>query len=133
VIDRALQLVEANGERYYEAEIRRLRGEILVRTGQRAGAGDGADAERWLLAAHQVALRQRLGSLELRAALNLAQLPLLSNSPETATRVLAEALAKVHGGESTLDVRRGNLLLRQLQAGERQATAPRSATPVGSA
>ena len=117
VIDHALQLVEANGERYYEAEIRRLRGELMLRDGD-GGASAKFDGERWLLAAHQVAATQKLGSLELRAALSLAQFGLPSSSAKTARRFLTDALGKVHGGEATLDVRRGRRLLQELRLGE---------------
>jgi predicted ATPase len=85
----ALFLVEATGERFYEAELHRLRGEMLR---QKAGEGrpsptepvaarpDDADpsglaeAEASFHRALDVARRQGAKSLELRAALSLARL-----------------------------------------------------------
>lgn len=118
VIDHALRVVEEFGERYYEAEIRRLRGELTLRCAQEAGAGARVAAERWFVDAIELAQRQRLGSLELRGALSLAQLWMESGSTETAISILASALGRVNGGDETLDPRRAQSLLRRMRASE---------------
>jgi predicted ATPase len=118
VVDRALQLVETYGERYYEAEIRRLRGEFAFSVAERAGARSFAEAERWLLMSIQLAQKQCLGSLELRSALSLAQLSEAKRPSGKSMRALQEALGKVHGGESTADVRRARAIVREHQVGE---------------
>jgi predicted ATPase len=128
VVDRALQLVEAHGERYYEAEIRRLRGEVVARLAQPGAARKLADAETSLLNALQIAKRQRLGSLELRAALSLAQLPGETRPAAGTAQALKEALGKVHGGETTLDVRRAKAVLQELQRGHRAYNAESTKT-----
>ena len=114
VIDHAVQLVAEHGERYYEAEIRRLHGEFLLRAVARATTVSRAEAERSLMRALETAQAQRLGSLELRVALNLAQLAMKSGAHGRARQTLETALGKVHGGEATLDVRRARRLLDEL-------------------
>jgi predicted ATPase len=64
-----LDTVEATGERWWEAEIHRLRGKINVRRGVRA-----ADSEKSFRRAMDVAAGQGAKLLELRAAMSLARL-----------------------------------------------------------
>ena len=72
ILARALKLVETTGERYYEAELHRLRGELLLSA---AGPDDRtAEARSSLQTALDVAHRQNSLSLELRAAVSAAQL-----------------------------------------------------------
>ena len=118
VVDRALQVVEAHGERYYEAEIRRLRGEFAFRVAERTGARTLAEAEIWLLSSIELAQKQRLGSLELRGALSLAQLSEPKRPSAKAIRALEDAVGKIHGGEATVDVRRARAVLQKYQVGE---------------
>jgi predicted ATPase len=63
-------LVEQHEERYWGAEIYRLRGILLLRQTMTPQA----EAETWLLRALDVARRQEAKSLELRAAMSLARL-----------------------------------------------------------
>jgi adenylate cyclase len=68
----AIAQVEKSGERWWEAELYRLQGELLL-----AAAGDGArgdQAEACFRRALEVAGRQGASSLELRAALSLSRL-----------------------------------------------------------
>jgi predicted ATPase len=63
-------LVEQHDERYWEAEVYRLRGVVLLR---QTGTSQ-AEAEAWLQRALDVARCQEAKSLELRAAMSLARL-----------------------------------------------------------
>jgi predicted ATPase len=63
-------LVQQHEERYWEAEIYRLRGVLLL---QQTGTSQ-AEAGTWLQRALDVARRQQAKSLELRAAMSLARL-----------------------------------------------------------
>ena len=63
-------LVEQHEERWWEAEVSRLRGVLLLR---QPGTPQ-AEAEAWLQRALDVARRQEAKSLELRAAMSLARL-----------------------------------------------------------
>ena len=66
----AHDLVEQQEERWWEAEIYRLRGVLLLR---QTGTSQ-AEAETWLQRALDVARRQQAKSLELRAAMSLVRL-----------------------------------------------------------
>src|SRR5207253_5039797 len=63
-------LVEQHEERYWEAEVCRLRGVLLLRQAMT----QRVEAETWLQRALDVARRQEAKSLELRAAMSLARL-----------------------------------------------------------
>ena len=63
-------LVEQHEERWWEAEVCRLRGVLLLR---QPGTPQ-AEAEAWLQRALDVARRQEAKSLELRAAMSLSRL-----------------------------------------------------------
>ena len=63
-------LVEQHEERWWEAEVYRLRGVLLLR---QPGTPQ-AEAEAWLQRALDVARRQEAKSLELRAAMSLGRL-----------------------------------------------------------
>ena len=72
VLDEALALVQSTGERMYEAEICRLRGERLLRGAR--GRTDVEAAEACFEQSLAIARRQEALSLELRAAMSLARL-----------------------------------------------------------
>jgi predicted ATPase/type II secretory pathway predicted ATPase ExeA len=70
LLDQALAAVDKTGERYYEAELYRLRGELTL-----AGAGPvEQEAEECFLEAIDVARQQQAKSLELRAVMSLVRL-----------------------------------------------------------
>ena len=69
-LDEAVALVETNNERYFEAELNRIRGNLLLR---KAGPSPVA-AEEAFRRALEVARSQEAKSLELRAAVSAARL-----------------------------------------------------------
>jgi DNA-binding winged helix-turn-helix (wHTH) protein/predicted ATPase len=69
VVDDALEEVGRTGERFYEAELYRIRGELLVQSGNRR-----PDAERAFRHAIRIAHRQQAKSLELRAMVSLRRM-----------------------------------------------------------
>jgi predicted ATPase len=69
-LDDALAELERTEERLYEAEMHRIRAEILLKR----DPADTASAEQSLQAAIAIAQSQKARSFELRAALSLAQL-----------------------------------------------------------
>jgi predicted ATPase len=69
-IEDALACIDRTNERYYEAELHRLRGELFARS------GDADQAKGCFQRALEIASRQGARSLELRAAASLAQLSL---------------------------------------------------------
>jgi predicted ATPase len=87
-LDNALAELERTEERWYEAEMHRIRAGILL---QRDPA-DTAAAEQSLQAAIAIAQSQEARSFELRAALSLAKLYRAANRDADAHAVLAPAV-----------------------------------------
>jgi predicted ATPase len=90
VLDEALALVAKTQERFYEAELYRLRGECLLAAS--ASPADGKEAaatpESCFLQAIKVAHGQGARLLEWRAMLSLAQLRIQQNRPEESGELL---------------------------------------------
>jgi predicted ATPase len=72
VLDEALALVHHTGERCYEAELYRLKGELLLQGGKRHQKL--VEVEERFRQAVAVARRQQAKALELRAAMSLGRL-----------------------------------------------------------
>ena len=70
VLAEAQALVEKTGERYYEAELERLKGELMLVQ----FPDDAAEAETCFHKALEIARGQQAKSLELRTAMSLARL-----------------------------------------------------------
>jgi predicted ATPase len=62
-IDEAFPFIERSGQRYYEAELHRLKGELLLAQ----DASNAAEAEQSLRTAIEIARKQHAKSWELRA------------------------------------------------------------------
>jgi predicted ATPase len=88
VLDEALATAEAIGYRAFEAELYRVRGELLFRR----ELPDLGVAEQALQTAVAVARRQKTRSFELRAAISLAKLYQSTARPVDAHAILAPAL-----------------------------------------
>ena len=87
-LDDALAELERIEQRWYEAEMHRIRGEILLKR----DPADTAAAEQSLQAAIAIAQSQKARSFELRAALSLAKLHRAANRDGDAHAVLAPAV-----------------------------------------
>jgi predicted ATPase len=103
-------LVEQHEERYWEAEVCRLRGVLLLRQ----PVPQLEEAEAWLLRALDVARRQQAKSLELRAAMNLSRLWQQQGKRDDARRVLAEVYDWFTEGFDTADLQEAKALLDEL-------------------
>jgi class 3 adenylate cyclase/predicted ATPase len=109
-IDDALRRVAVHGERLYEAELHRQRGEVVL-----AGTpSDVAKAEACFLRALDVAREQGAKTLELRAASSLARLWQRRGRAVDARRLLAAAAAWFTEDVETSDLRAAHQLLQQL-------------------
>jgi predicted ATPase len=106
----ALVLVEATGERWYEAEIYRLRGVLLL---QHAVAEPG-EAEACFQQALTIARRQQAKSLELRAATSLSRLWQHQGKRAEAYQLLAETYGWFTEGFDTADLQEARALLEEL-------------------
>jgi predicted ATPase len=87
-LDDALAELERIEQRWYEAEMHRIRAEILLKR----DPANTAAAEQSLQAAIAIAQSQKARSFELRAALSLAKLYRAANRDADAHTVLAPAV-----------------------------------------
>jgi len=106
----ALAIIEVSSERQMEAELYRLKGELL----KQRGVPDPAGAEACFRQAIEIAQRQEAKMFELRATTSLARL-LASQARHGEARVM---LAEVYGwfteGFDTVDLRDARALLDEL-------------------
>ncbi len=103
-------LVEQHEERWWEAEVARLRGVLLLRqTGTLQ-----AEAETWLQRALEVARRQEAKSLELRAAMSLARLWQQQGKRAEAHALLSPVYGWFTEGFDTADLQEAKVLLEEL-------------------
>ena len=100
-------LVEQQEERWWEAEVHRLQGVLLLRqTGTLQ-----AEAEAWLQRALDVARRQEAKSLELRAAMSLSRLWQRQGKRDEARALLAPIYGWFTEGFDTADLQEAKALL----------------------
>jgi predicted ATPase len=100
-----------NGERFQEAELHRLEGELILRT---TAPDRCAEAESCLRRAIDVATLQRAKSWHLRAATSLARLLADEGRREEARAGLAEVHGWFTEGFDTPDLRDARALLDEL-------------------
>jgi predicted ATPase len=103
-------LVEQQEERWWEAEIHRLRGVLLLRQTETPQA----EAEAWLQRALHVARRQEAKSLELRAAMSLARLWQQQGKRAEAYDLLVPIYGWFTEGFDTADLQEARALLDAL-------------------
>jgi predicted ATPase len=104
-------LVEQHEERWWEAEIYRLRGVLLLR---QTGTSQ-AEAEAWLRRALDVARHQEAKSLELRAAISLSRLWQQQGKRDEARGLLAPIYGWFTEGFETPDLVEAKALLVELE------------------
>jgi DNA-binding winged helix-turn-helix (wHTH) protein len=107
-VDRAMAFAELSGERFWEAEIHRVRGELL------RCAGDHEPAEQSFRQGLAVARAQTALSLELRAATSLARLLRDSSRAAEARDTLAAVYGRFTEGLDTPDLVDARALLEAL-------------------
>src|SRR5262249_7580568 len=106
-------LVEQHEERWWEAEVYRLRGVLLLK---QTGTPQ-AEAEAWLQRALDVARRQEAKSLELRAAMSLARLWQQQGKGDATRELLAPIYGWSTEGFDTADLQEAKALLEALGEG----------------
>jgi class 3 adenylate cyclase/tetratricopeptide (TPR) repeat protein len=109
-LSEAFSIVGRNGEHHWEAELCRLKGELLLLFPVR----DEAEAEACFRSAIDLARRQGARSLGLRGTMSLAELLSRQNKTETAWRVLGEAYTWFKEGLDTKDLRKARTMLQIL-------------------
>ncbi len=106
----AMAIVESTGERYLEAELHRLQGELLL---DRSPGNHGL-AEDAFQEALSIARAQQAKSLELRAAISLARLWQAQAKTKAARELLAPVHERFTEGFDTKDLKEAKSLLEEL-------------------
>jgi predicted ATPase len=128
-----LAVVKNTGERFYEAELYRLKGELTLHKSRvgiahqeeivaEAGTVGGAhptataeaDAEACFLKAIDISRKQQAKSLELRAVMSLARLWQSQGKRAEAHKLLSEVYNWFTEGFDTKDLQEAKVLLEQL-------------------
>jgi DNA-binding winged helix-turn-helix (wHTH) protein/predicted ATPase len=110
-LDEALGMIRNTRTFFYEAELHRLRGNVLMEGGQ----AFFSDAEASFQEALRVARGQTARCLELRAAVSLAQLRRNQGRRREARRLLADVCAKFTEGFDTPDLHDAKAILEELR------------------
>ena len=139
VLTEAFDVMQETGERVYEAETHRLKGELTLQSrqvedksrtslGQVEGKSEGtnsqhpapnpqveAEAEACFLKAIEIARRQQAKSLELRAVMSLSRLWQQQGKKREAHELLAEIYNWFTEGFDTRDLQEAKALLAELE------------------
>jgi predicted ATPase len=118
----AMTAVETAREKWCEAEVHRVAGEIALK----APGSDAAKAPKWFETALALAREQQAKSWELRAATSMARLCRDQGKPGQARDLLAPIYGWFSECLDTLDLKQAKALLDELASGGQ----PRSARPL---
>jgi hypothetical protein len=111
-IGEATTVIETTKEKWCEAEVHRMAGEIALMSSE----PDAAKAERYFERALAVARQQQAKSWELRAAVSMARLWRDQGKPQQARELLALVYGWFTEGFDTLDLKEAKALLDELHA-----------------
>jgi predicted ATPase len=114
LLDEAFTVVAETDERYWEAELYRLKGELLLVRNK----NETVEAESCFQHAIGVCRRQKAKSLELRAVMSLCRLWQAQGKTVEAQQMLAEVYAWFTGGFDTGDLQDAKALLEELSVNE---------------
>jgi predicted ATPase len=123
LIDEALSTAHQTGERYYEAELHRIRGELLLARGYSPDPGDVrterdsamTTAEDCFNRALSLARQQETKSWELKAAVSLSKLLLERGDRVQAKQILSSSYAGFTEGFETVDLLDARSLFSKMQ------------------
>lgn len=108
----AFALADKSEERWYDAELYRLKGELLLRR----SSDNAIEAEHHLCQALTIAGHQQAKSLELRAAMSLGRLWQQTEKLDEARELLTRLYSWFTEGFGTADMQEASALLAELQA-----------------
>jgi predicted ATPase len=111
-IGEAIIAVQTTNESWYEADIRRIAGQIALRS----SGPDAAKAEAYFARALAVARQQQAKSWELRAAMSMARLWRDQGKRDEARDLLAPIYGWFTEGFDTLDLKEAKTLLDELSS-----------------
>jgi class 3 adenylate cyclase/predicted ATPase len=110
-ISEAMAAMETTKEKWWEAEVNRVAGQIVLQS----PASDAAKAEAYFERALVVARAQQARSWELRAAMSMARLWRDQGKPQQARQLLAPVYGWFTEGFDTRDLKEAKALLEELQ------------------
>src|SRR5262249_2204515 len=110
LLTEALALVDTTGERWYEAELHRLKGELLFQQ----NSDNQAEAENCFQQAMTIAQNQQAKSFELRTATSLARLWHQQEKRQDAHDLLASVYNWFTEGFDTADLKDAKALLDEI-------------------
>ena len=108
----ALAAADEHENHYYEAEMHRLKGELLLRQDN----SNAAEAQNCFQRAIEIARKQSAKSWELRATMSLARLLAKQGNRDEARAMLAEIYNWFTEGFDTADLKDAKALLDRLSA-----------------
>src|SRR5262249_7727704 len=112
VVTEALEVIHKTGERFYEAELYRLKGQLTL---QQSGVpSPQSEAETCFHKAIEIARHQQAKSLELRAVMSLSRLWQQQGKQDEARQLLAEIYHWFTEGFDTKDLQEAKALLEDL-------------------
>ena len=109
-IGEAMTAIETTKERWWEAEVNRIAGEVALKSPE----PDAAKAQAYFERALGVARQQQAKSWELRAAMSMARLWRSQGKPQQARELLAPVYGWFTEGFGTLDLKEAKALLDEL-------------------
>ena len=110
MIAEALTIVEKTGQRYWEAELHRRKGELLLmQQGKNVGEAEGCFRK-----ALEISRSQQAKSLELRASMSLSRLWQQQKKRYEARQMLSEIYGWFTEGFDTADLKEAKVLLDEL-------------------
>jgi predicted ATPase len=109
-IDESFQVIERTGQRMNEAEVHRLKGELLLKQ----DASNAAQAGRSFRTAIEISRKQRAKSWELRATTSLARLLAKQGNRKEARTMLSAIYNWFTEGFDTADLKDAKALLDEL-------------------
>ncbi len=122
----AIAIMGKTGERYYEAELHRLKGDLILRrSGVEAEPGVQTEAEECFRKSIEIARQQEARSFELRAVTSLSRLWKQQGKKAEARQMLAEIYGWFSEGFVTEDLKAAKSLLDELSS---TAGSPRAST-----
>jgi serine/threonine protein kinase/predicted ATPase len=127
IYDKAMEVLHTYDERYCEAELYRVRGELWLlkaedgktqtdklKKGKEKTNEIEREAESWFQKALEVSRKQKAKSLELRAAMSLSRLLQKQNKKEEARKILVEIYDWFTEGFDAGDLKEAKALLKEL-------------------
>jgi predicted ATPase len=115
VVNEALDIISKSGEAMHEAELYRLKGELLLRP-QSQIPDPSSEAEQCFFKAIKIAEKQQAKSLELRAAISLARLWQTQGKCNKAHLMLSSVYNWFREGFDTKELQEAKALLESLES-----------------